>query len=438
MGQRTDQAAGAGRQDARMQPIVLFDKSFVEMLNVDEAAVFDALYSSVICPIFYTEVLADLSKEPPGERTAERIVADVAKKTPIMRSRPNALHSSLCLTELVEGYAIEMRRVPVVAGGRAVRKADGTLGIIYDEAPEAKAFDRWQSSRFDELERDFARCWRAQLESADHAAVAKLAKQELAIHASPKDLAEALAIAKNVVRGDGQRFRTLKTAYALLGLPSPMFPKVRDRWIRLGRPHLTDFAPYTAHCLLIDVFFHVAVDKRLIAPERASNRVDIAYLYYLPFTMVFVSNDKLHGRTASLFLGDDQLFVTGEDLKRDLMALDAYYSARPESERAQGLFRLAGYPPQDDAFLTTRIWKRFGMPTQRPPEDVDPAETLPKGIVDKLLAAVGEMKEARNSGVEQFSRSEWDDATHVVTERRFPLQRGKWRLLPPGFEAKAE
>ena len=61
-----------------MGPITLFDKSFVEMLNIDEAAIFDCLYSSIICPIFYTEVLADLSKEPPGQRTAERIVADVA------------------------------------------------------------------------------------------------------------------------------------------------------------------------------------------------------------------------------------------------------------------------------------------------------------------------------------------------------------------------
>ena len=73
-------------EDSAMGPIALFDKSFIEMLNIDEAAVFDCLYSSVMCPIFYTEVLADLSKEPPGKRSAERIVGDVAKKTPIMQS----------------------------------------------------------------------------------------------------------------------------------------------------------------------------------------------------------------------------------------------------------------------------------------------------------------------------------------------------------------
>jgi len=36
-----------------MGPIVLFDKSFVEMLNVDEAALFDFLYLTNICPMFH-------------------------------------------------------------------------------------------------------------------------------------------------------------------------------------------------------------------------------------------------------------------------------------------------------------------------------------------------------------------------------------------------
>ena len=79
-----------------MGPIAPFGKSFIEMLSLDEATMFDSLYSSVICPIFYAEVLADLSKEPPGQRTVEKIVADVARKTPILHSTPNVMHSTLC------------------------------------------------------------------------------------------------------------------------------------------------------------------------------------------------------------------------------------------------------------------------------------------------------------------------------------------------------
>ena len=75
-----------------MGPIALFDKSFIEMLNLDQAALFDFMFLSNICPIYLTEVLADLEKEKPGERTREKVVADVAKKTPVVHSYPNIMH----------------------------------------------------------------------------------------------------------------------------------------------------------------------------------------------------------------------------------------------------------------------------------------------------------------------------------------------------------
>lgn len=49
-----------------MGPTTLFDKSFIEMLSVDQAAMFDLLFATVISPIFYVEVLADLEKDDPS------------------------------------------------------------------------------------------------------------------------------------------------------------------------------------------------------------------------------------------------------------------------------------------------------------------------------------------------------------------------------------
>jgi hypothetical protein len=419
-----------------MGPIALFDKSFIEMLNVDEAAVFDALYSSVICPIFYTEVLADLSKEPPGTRTAERIVADVAKKTPIMHSSPNMLHTTICMSELA-GRPVEMRRVPVLAGGKPIRRPDGSVGVVYEEAPEAKAFARWQRAQFREIERDYASRWRAQLLKADHAAAAKLARDTLKISAEPRNLSDTMEISKEVVRGNGQRFLTLKTAFALLGLDPANFRRVQERWVAAGRPALHEFAPYTAHCLLVEIFFNVAIGKKLISPDRPSNRVDMAYLFYIPFAMVFVSNDKLHQRVAPLFMNKDQIFVFGDDLKKDLALLDAHYSSLSEEERSEGLFRLASYPPNDDKYLTTQIWKKLRMRIERSPA---PDHTKKKPSATELLAAVKQMRDdARNSsGKAKFSRSELDDPSHIVIERLVPLQRGKWRLMPAGVKAEEE
>jgi hypothetical protein len=412
-----------------MGPITLFDKSFLEMLNVDEAALFDALFSANICPIFYTEVLADLDKEPPGERSREKIVADVARKTPVMHSTPNMLHASICLSEL-NGHAVHMRRVPIRPGGVPVRH-EGKVGIIYEKAPELKAFHRWQQGRFLDLERDFASTWRAQLKDAKHAEMARLAKHVLRIQASPRNLDEALAIAREVVCGTGQQFLTLKTAYALLALPQRHWSAVQDRWKQAGRPPLQAYAPYTAHCLMVDVFFHVAVDKKLISPDRPSNRIDIAYLYYLPFCMVFVSNDKLHRRAAPPFMSDRQAFISGEDLKRDLAALDAHYSALPAEQLDQGIFRLASYPPNDDAFLTTRLWKQLKLPVERKEPAINP-DRIPSA---ELLAIVDELKrksQGRPPGV--FAPDEVGDPSHVVIERRIPLRMGKWKTMPPGVK----
>jgi hypothetical protein len=421
------------RKEAAMGPIVLFDKSFVEMLNIDEATVFDTLYSSVICPIFYTEVLADLSKEPPGQRTAERIVADVVRKTPIMHATPNVLHSTLCLDELL-GHPIEMRGVPAITGGRPVRQ-NGRVGVVYEQSSEAKAFDRWQHGKFYELEREFASSWRAQLKGANHADMAKLAKAALKIRASPKSFDDAFAIAKEVVQGEGQRFWTLRTAYALLGLDPRQWKAVLNRWKEMGGPPLPEYAPYTAHCLLVDVFFHVAVDKTLISPDRPSNRTDIAYLYYLPFAMMFVSNDKLHRRTAPLFLTQKQHFVSGGELKKDLQALDAHYSALSEVEKAQGLFRLASTPPNDEAFLTTRIWKRFGMNVEKPSKRFDHNEN--KEANDRIVAEMNKMVAAAENSQGKFSAGEMADPDGIVIQRLVPLQRGKWRLMPPEVKADA-
>jgi hypothetical protein len=416
-----------------MAPIVLFDKSFIEMLNLHEATIFDSLYSSVICPIFYIEVLADLSKETTGQRTVEKVVADVAVKTPILHSLPNVSHSTMCLSELL-GYQIEMRGVPVIAGGRAVRRSDGKVGLVYEQSPEAKAFDRWQCQKFYELEREFASDWRKQLSAVNYSELAKLAMVALRVGGSPKTLEDAFAIAKAVLDGKGQRFRMLKAAYSFLGLDPRQWDAVLGHWKKLGGPSLREYAPFTAHCLLVDLFFHISVQKRLISPARPSNRTDVAYLYYLPFAMIFVSNDNLHKRIVPLFLNDKQRFVSGQELKTDLHKLDEHYSSLPDDEKAQGLFRIASIPPNDDGFLTTQIWKSFGLKMDWSAKPFNHNEN--KEANDRFVVEMEEMISAARTQQEGiFGLGELEHPDAVSIRRLVPLKRGKWRILPPGVEA---
>ena len=289
-----------------MGPIVLFDKSAIEMLSMDEATIFDCLFMTNICPIYFVEVLADLGKSTTSGRSHEKVVSDISKKTPFMHSYFNAWHANLSLAELM-GHNIELRNVPHIAGGQPVR-VKGKSGVIFSTPPEREAMDRWQRHKFEELEREFASVWRHQLELADLALTGKLLKQLLAQHASPKTEHEIYQIATEAVLGKDQEFTTLKIAFAMLGLPQEYWSRVLERWQKAGYQSLTIYAPYTAHCLLVDVFFYLAIDKKIISPDRPSNRTDFTYLYYLPFAECFSSNYSLLKLMVLLFFKVKQLF----------------------------------------------------------------------------------------------------------------------------------
>ena len=104
-----------------MGPIVLFDKSFLQSLSIDEAVWFDHFFTSNIPPIFFTEPLADLKKGTLKGRTPEKEVSVIAAKTPELHSYPNVFHLELCIHNL-HGRTVEMRGRPQIMGGKPVRR----------------------------------------------------------------------------------------------------------------------------------------------------------------------------------------------------------------------------------------------------------------------------------------------------------------------------
>ena len=121
-----------------MGPIALFDKSFLQSLNLDEAVWFDQFFIANISPLFYVETLADLDKEISHGRTAEQVVGGIAAKTPELSGAPNVHHQELLLANLM-GQPISMSARPVIAGGRPV-ESGGKRGINIDISPELVSF----------------------------------------------------------------------------------------------------------------------------------------------------------------------------------------------------------------------------------------------------------------------------------------------------------
>jgi hypothetical protein len=169
-------------------------------------------------------------------------------------------------------------------------------------------------------------------------------------------LQEAKSLADDFVDGDHHVFDRLRLAGSMLGVPDHLVTPLLQRWDAYGRQTLRQYAPYAAHVVNVELFFHIALGANLISTVDVNNRTDIAYLHYLPFAMMFVSSDRLHERCASLFLREDQIFVWGEDLKADLKRLNEELLQLPEEEREKGLFKTAPRPPEKG--LVRDLWDR--------------------------------------------------------------------------------
>jgi hypothetical protein len=141
-----------------------------------------------------------------------------------------------------------------------------------------------------------------------------------AVAQKPKTLSDVKSFADSVIDRLDQE-GILRNGLGLVGLSENWHEQVIARWQGAGRPPIRDFAPYFRYVLSVDIFFYVAIGADLISRVRPSNKIDIAYLYYLPFCMVFASNDNLHSRVVPFFLQSHQTFVEGSVLKPELMII---------------------------------------------------------------------------------------------------------------------
>jgi hypothetical protein len=413
-----------------MSMITLFDKSFVQSLTVDESVWFDRFFYPVVCPIFYVETLADLSKKPRGDRTADAEVRIIADKFPEMSGSPCADHYNMAVLDILGVFHAPMDgRIPR-SGGRNV-SGGNRVGVVFDESPEIAAFRRWQNEEFYEVERHFAAGWRAALNAADLTQIASVLRASGLTAQSCKSLADAKRSADGLIQAADKAFDRLRFAVEFFNIGRQHHKRVIQSWELVGKPPLHEYAPYAAFVLTIEVFFHIALAAGLIS-DRPSNRTDIGYLFYLPFCMAFVSSDRLHQRTAPLFLRGDQEFVWGIDLKADLGRLDTHYKTTlSEADRERGLIRLVGAPPIDGGYLVTELWKRHLRPEAL--HDRDIAEGMSAEAQAKLVDELTAFTKGPPLPSDHQLLSD-DDIEAVTVERRISKRKGTWWQLPKDMQ----
>jgi hypothetical protein len=412
-----------------MGPVLIFDKSTLQSLSPDEAVWLDNFFLSNITPLFFIETLADLEKQVRGGRTAEDVVGNLAYKTPDMHSSPSIHHMTLLEGELRGLGQVDMRYGrPILHGGQPIELA-GKMGVLFQQSPEEEAFQRWQRSEFLDIERTIAKKWRQDLAgSGDLEQISATFKEWFTNWQKPKTLSEAKSFVDFMIERRNQE-HALQHGLSVVGVPEDLRDEVQTRWRAVGRPPVRQFAPYFTYVYSVDFLFNIAVAADLIGKGRASNSVDIAYLYYLPFCLVFTSNDKLHADIVPLFLRANQSFVPGTELKRDLSALDRHYDALPPEVKAEGLMRFASYPPDDTTFLVTRLWDKF-MNLKWREQKASYKPPTKNEATDKLLEQLRRFeKDAKRLPLDTPFNS--DEVEHLAIKRSVYGKKGKWSRFPP-------
>lgn len=378
-------------------PSLLFDKSTLESLSLNEAALLDNFYRSTLTPLFFVECLADLERKMVRMRgTPEQLVGSLAERTPDMQSVMNVHHMQVLKAELSGQFNLDTVLLrPFVASGKVVELGD-SKGMVFQPSEEEEAVQRWARYDFLGLERDIAKRWRKMIEQIDLQAMSTNVLQAIGPWRKPTSLQDARSMTDTILDNLDPEW-LLRFGLQLLGVPEAT-EHVVTQWRTDRKKPLRAYLPYFIHMLSINVFFSLVLKTQLLKNVKASHQIDLAYLYYLPFCAVFSSRDNFHVQVAPLFMHPAQQFVHGDDLKVDLKKLDELYLQLPKETLEKSFYSFAPVPPDDSSYLTTRLWDAY-LPAWR--KDSKNMSDVPEEIKKALMELMEKFRQATAASPER-------------------------------------
>lgn len=219
-------------------------------------------------------------------------------------------------------------------------------------------WQRWEHGDFTTDDAQSAAAWRAGVESINLRAVGKQWKDFANEQFSTARNLSELIILVNAMLDDFNRkvqFRLLIMLMAFLDVSIPA-----ARWARMLfkselMPRVKDLCPYAASVLRLYLTFIGGLGRGFVGP-RPSHYVDLQYLFYAPFCMVFVSSDKFHREMWPATAGENS-FVWGPDLKQELQKRVETRSKTSAKERQQQPF--PWFPTELQHSPIHTVWQKY-------------------------------------------------------------------------------
>ena len=343
-----------------MGPVIILDKSALQALSREEIFFLHKHYFVNLLPVLFAEVLGDLHKYGTDKRLSRSEVGQVARKLTGLGAVLNGDHRTMIEGELL-GFPVPMKRKPALFGGRRVNDSSGGFGIVFDESPEQLAALRWSEGRFEEIEEAVAAFWRRHAASADLARPGAGWDRLVTCRKKPATLDEAARQVKRNLTLARDHRPHIQWLTRQMGFPPAYEATVLTRWDGYHAVFMETAAPYSYYCVHLLLTFSLGLESGLV-PPKPTNRIDLEYLFYLPFCRVFATRDKQQRSMAAAFLEQDQDLVDGNELKSDLARLAEEWSVLSEDERREREYDYGRYPLNNEDSLTSRLWKKYMRP----------------------------------------------------------------------------
>jgi hypothetical protein len=297
---------------------LILDKSFVEMLNVDELFELGICFELVSTPILRQEILADLEKKSTTERNSLHALKTLCAK--MARSGQEPMEYQLAaLSELQSGRPIAMHGAMSI-DLLAPQVSVGYGGEVHFDGRQLQwNWRRWATGDFTEEERSRAALHRNNIEQYDPESVRQRSKAFGVRFFGDCKTIESLIARIDTLIDDPDP----KTQELILGLTTnwlsttTAFEQVLMSLLRTGRiGRMKDYAPFATSITRLTLAYQFGLTRGFIGPRR-SDVCDLEYLYYAPFCKFFVSENRLHknlwGATTTA-----AEFCNGSELKADL------------------------------------------------------------------------------------------------------------------------
>ena len=300
-------------------------------------------YMIVVAPILMRELLSNLAKETTNREETERRLSALAAKVGMYDSKVVVDARSIAAGSLLGDEMPMDGRIPM-GGGIQVRSKDGRMGVIFDEPPEKKVLREWKYGRFTADEKEAAKQIGKIDVEVDLNSIKDRISQNLSHFPKFSGLTDLVIwIDETFLPLTDQHNHIVSAASSVLA--PQRISEVISRWEKDGRPPFCDFSPYVYYFYRCNLIYYLGLGQDFVSPsKKQKTHLDIQYLYYLPFCMVFTSGDNFLRDMFPYFKRNDQYFLWKDDLKNDLIAIKSHWNNLNEEEKKRFRIEFGDYP----------------------------------------------------------------------------------------------